>query len=148
LNQESAAAYHGYLLANMAVYQTRGYFLKTYGYLADNPAIGPLLSRHYWAPGNSHTHDETLVALTGEGFSARYLAEACNRTAEEAWQEAQRVMAAAGERTYPQDFPASLDADIRIVHGREVIADNGQSEDAMFATFEHWVAEHFPPAAA
>lgn len=26
LNQESAAAYHGYLLAHMAVYQTRAYF--------------------------------------------------------------------------------------------------------------------------
>ncbi|WP_265583977.1 M3 family metallopeptidase [Chitinimonas koreensis] len=41
LNQEAAAAYHGYLLAHMAVYQTRAFFLRQYSYLTDNPAIGP-----------------------------------------------------------------------------------------------------------
>ena len=52
LNQESAASYHGYLLANMAVYQTRAYFDREYGCLTDNPAIGPALAEHYWARGN------------------------------------------------------------------------------------------------
>lgn len=80
LNQESAAAYHGYLLANMAVYQTRAHFLREYGYLTDNPAIGPQLARHYWAPGNSINHNATLVSLTGEPFNARYLAESCTQS--------------------------------------------------------------------
>ena len=44
LNQESAAAYHGYLLANMAVYQTRAFCERTYGSFTDNPAIGRALS--------------------------------------------------------------------------------------------------------
>ena len=79
LNQESACAYHGYLLALMAVEQTRAYFLKRDGYLTDNPRIGPDLAAHYWGPGNGMTHDETLQSLTGEGFSAVPLAEACNR---------------------------------------------------------------------
>ncbi len=48
LNQESACAYHGYLLALMAVEQTRAYFLKRDGYLTDNPRIGPDLAAHYW----------------------------------------------------------------------------------------------------
>lgn len=144
LNQESAASYHGYLLASMAVYQTRAYFLRELGYLTDNPKIGPLLSKHYWSRGNAISHDETLRSLTGEGFSARYLAEACNKSAEEAWTEAQAKIEAASTRDYPAEFPASLDATLRIVNGADVIADNAESEAAMCAQFEAWVAEHYP----
>ena len=78
LNQESAASYQGYLLAHMAVSQTRAHFLREFGYLTDNPAIGPALSAHYWEPGNSVDHNSMLRSLTGEGFSARHLAEDCN----------------------------------------------------------------------
>jgi hypothetical protein len=98
LNQESSAAYHGYLLANMAVYQTRASLLDRVGYLTDNPAIGPLLEEHYWRPGNSVTHDATLVSLTGEGLSARALADACNLSAEDAWTTAEE----SASRTSPR----------------------------------------------
>ncbi|QDQ25522.1 peptidase M3 [Chitinimonas arctica] len=144
LNQESAAAYHGYLLAHMAVYQTRAYFLERFGYLTDNPAIGPLLSQHYWGPGNSINHNATLLSLTGEGFSARYLAEKCNLTVDAAWQSAQASIAAAKQRDYSADYPAQLDAIIRIVHGDQVLADNSVSETAMCADFEQWVASNYP----
>lgn len=146
LNQESAAAYHGYLLANMAVYQTRAYFLRTFGYLADNPAIGPLLAKHYWGPGNSINHNATLLSLTGEGFSAKYLADACNMSVEEAWAEAQASMAAAARRDYPDTAAPDLDAVIRIVHGDALLADSTQSEQTMCANFEAWVGRHFPAA--
>ena len=144
LNQESAAAYHGYLLANMAVYQTRAYFERTYGYLTDNPAIGPALAKHYWAQGNGQNHNETLVSLTGESFNAKYLADMCNQTVDQAWQQAQDAIAAAATRVYPTSAPQSLDAVIRIVHGAEVLADNSVSDDAMCAQFESWVGQHFP----
>jgi len=144
LNQESAASYHGYLLADMAVYQTRAWFLREYGYIADNPAVGPLLAEKYWAPGNSLTHDETLRALTGEGFSARYLAEACNRSVEEAWAEADASIQAAHERTYSSDFPAELDANIRIVDGAAILADNSVSEAEMCADFAAVVKARYP----
>jgi oligoendopeptidase F len=140
LNQESAASYHGYLLAEMAVYQTRAWFLDQYGYIADNPAVGPALAEKYWAPGNSMTHDQTLRNLTGEGFSARYLAEACNATSEEAWEAAQESVAAATAREYPRDYSSSLDANLRIVHGAECYADNSVSEDKMCADFAAYVA--------
>lgn len=146
LNQEAAASYHGYLLAHMAVYQTRAHFLRQFGYLTDNPAIGPLLAEHYWAPGNGASHDETLVALTGEGFSARYLAELCNQSVEEAWRGAQETMAAAAARTYPTQYPASLEAKIRLVHGSALIADNTESDEAMFSAFERWIAAHYGQA--
>ncbi|MCC7043660.1 MAG: peptidase M3 [Acidobacteria bacterium] len=147
LNQESAASYQGYLLAHMAVYQTRAFFLRTYGYLTDNTAIGPELAKHYWAPGNSVDHDSTLRSLTGEGFSARYLAEECNRSVEEAWAEARAMMASSASRDYPADVPPSLGAHIRVVDGAEVLADSSEGEEAMCARFEAWVRAKYPAIA-
>ncbi|WP_323889841.1 M3 family metallopeptidase [Aeromonas veronii] len=138
LNQESACAYHGYLLALMAVEQTRAFFLKRDGYLTDNPRIGPDLAAHYWGPGNGMSHDETLRSLTGEGFSAVPLAEACNLSADEAWQQAQACMAAAQQRPVAGEG-SPLDAHIRVVHGAELIADNSESETRMLADFEAWI---------
>ena len=143
LNQESAASYQGYLLAHMAVYQTRAYFLREFGYLTDNPAIGPLLAKHYWGPGNGLSHDQTLVDLTGEGFSARYLAELCNQSVEATWREAQQTMAASSVRTYPRKYPDSLDATIRLVHGAELIADNTAADETLFIAFERWIGAHY-----
>ncbi|MCV2419967.1 M3 family metallopeptidase [Paucibacter sp. DJ2R-2] len=143
LNQESAASYQGYLLAHMAVYQTRAFFLREHGYLSDNPAIGPALSAHYWEPGNSIDHDATLRSLTGEGFSARYLAEACNQSVEDCWAEAQASMAAAAQRQYPSEFPAALAAEIRIVHGDQLLADNREGDEAMCSQFEAWIAANY-----
>lgn len=37
---QSSAYYHGYVLAEMSVHQTRAHFKAKYGSLADNPAIG------------------------------------------------------------------------------------------------------------
>lgn len=141
LDKTSACSYHGYLLAHMAVYQTRAFFEREFGYLADNPNIGPQLCRHYWQPGNSVSHNDTLVSLTGEGFTARYLAEHCNRSVEQAWAEAQASIAAAAGRSQP---PVQLlNASIRVVHGAELVADNRVSDEAMFAAFEAWVERHY-----
>lgn len=142
LNQESACAYHGYLLALMAVEQTRAYFLKRDGYLTDNPRIGPDLAAHYWGPGNGMSHDETLRSLTGEGFSAVPLAEACNLRADEAWQQAKACMAAAQQRPAAGEG-SPLDAHIRVVHGAELIADNSESENRMLADFEAWITRRY-----
>ncbi len=141
LDKTSACSYHGYLLAHMAVYQTRHHFKREFGYLADNTRIGPLLAEHYWRPGNSVSHNDTLVSLTGEGFTGRYLAEHCNRSVEQAWADAQVDIAAALKRAQPPVQP--LNASIRVVHGDELVADNGVSDEAMFAAFESWVDKHY-----
>jgi hypothetical protein len=148
LNQESAASYQGYLLASMAVSQTRAHFLDEFGYVTDNPAIGPALSAHYWEPGNSVDHHRMLRGLTGGGFSARHLAEDCNATAEEACTRAEASMRAATARRYPDAVPASLDAEIRIVHGDTVIADTSEGEAAMCDRFEGWVRAHYAAPAS
>jgi Zn-dependent oligopeptidase len=146
LNQESAASYQGYLLAHMAVYQTRAFFLRQHGYLTDNSVIGPAVARHYWAPGNSTNHDATLRSLTGEGFSAHYLAEECNMSVPEAVAMAEAVLAATAARRYPGEAPVALDAHIRVVHGSDVLADSSEGEDAMCTRFEAWVRERYPAA--
>jgi hypothetical protein len=146
LNQESAASYQGYLLALMAVSQTRAHLLGEFGYLTDNPAIGPALSTHYWEPGNSVDHDSMLRSLTGHGFSATPLAEECNESVEEACARAEAAMRASDMRQYPDRVASSLDADIRIVHGAELLADSSEGEEAMCDRFEAWVRMHYPPA--
>ena len=109
--------------------------------LTDNPQIGPLLAEHYWHPGNSVDHNATLINLTGEGFSARHLAEHCNQTTEEAWSEAAESIAVAARRDYSTSYPATLDATIRIVNGAELIADNSVSDADMCVRFAAWVDE-------
>jgi oligoendopeptidase F len=148
LNQESAASYQGYLLAHMAVAQTRAHFMREYGYLTDNPEIGPALSAHYWEPGNSIDHNTMLRGLTGEGFSARDLAEECNASVEDARAEAEAQMQAAATRAHTDRGQTSLDATIRVVHGAEVLADSSGGEDAMCDRFEAWVRAHYPATSA
>lgn len=141
LSDESACAYHGYLLAHMAVYQTRAYFLDTLGYLTDNPRIGPLLAEHYWHCGNSQSHNDTIKNLTGEGFNAKYLADVCNLSPEQAWQVQQDKIAALSERE--QAPVASLNATIKVVNGAEEIASNQQSDEQLCQQFEQYIARHY-----
>ena len=86
-------------------------------YLTDNPAIGPALAEHYWARGNGQSHNQTLLSLTGESFNAKYLAERCNQTLEQAWEKAQACIASAARRQYPASSTQSLDAVIRVEDG-------------------------------
>lgn len=141
LSQESACSYQGYLLAHMAVYQTRAFFTEKFGYLTDNPEIGPLLAEHYWKPGNSISHDATLRSLTGEGFSAAYLAQTCNKTAAQAWEMEQVKITAALAKE--QAEPAALNASISIVDGDLLIADNAISDKALCDKFESYITERY-----
>ncbi|KAA9000615.1 peptidase M3 [Affinibrenneria salicis] len=143
LSMESACSYQGYLLALMAVEQTRHFFLQRDGYLTDNPAIGPDLAQHYWRPGNSVSHDDTLRSLTGEGFNPDYLASACNLTVEQAWQQAQRSIDLASQRPQPAaDF--DLDAAIRVVDGERVLADNEKGDEQMCRDFAAFIEQTYP----
>lgn len=143
LSQESACSYQGYLLALMAVEQTRHYFLARDGYLADNPAIGPDLAKHYWRPGNSVSHDDTLRSLTGEGFNPAYLAQVCNQTVEQAWRQAQASMTLAARRPQPAaDF--DLDAHITIIDGERILASNAQGDEAMCRQFAQAIRRDYP----
>ncbi len=141
LSDEAACAYQGYLLAHMAVYQTRAYFTDKFGYLTDNPEIGPLLAEHYWKPGNSQSHNETIVALTGEGFNAKYLADDCNRTVEQTWREEQQKIDSLATRERAEI--ASLNASIKVVDGDAELASNIDSDTQMCDQFEAYIAKTY-----
>ncbi|MFW6051749.1 MAG: M3 family metallopeptidase [Myxococcota bacterium] len=127
---ESSAYYHGYVLAEMAVHQTRRFFLERDGHLVDNPAIGSDLAEHYWKPGNAVSFDDTLRSLTGSPLTADALVAECNRTVDQAVADAREGVAR--QRTVP-DAPAAsgvrLDAHIRVVHGPETVA---EAQDGTF----------------
>ena len=144
LNQESAASYQGYLLALMAV-------------VADTRALPPgvrlshrqpcdrsaLSAEHYWEPGNSVDHDRMLRSLTGEGFSARDLADECNESVEEASARAEELMRVGGGAPLSRTRAAEPRRHIRIVHGAELLADSSDGEEAMCDRFEAWVTLHY-----
>jgi oligoendopeptidase F len=134
LSDESACSYQGYLLANMAVYQTRAYFMTKFGYLSDNPEIGPLLAKHYWNPGNSISHDASIKSLTGEGFNAKYLADICNLSVDDAWEQELSKMEKLAQR--PEIDPADLNARIKVVDGNDILAENNVSLSQMCDDFE------------
>jgi hypothetical protein len=121
----------------MAVYQTRDYFIREFGFLTDNPKIGPLLAEHYWKPGNSINHDATLRSLTGEGFSASYLAEQCNLTSEEAWVIEQNKIQSMQGRKRSDIKP--LNANIKLVDGDLTISSNNISDLQLCDTFESFI---------
>ncbi|MGV8926184.1 MAG: M3 family metallopeptidase [Ewingella sp.] len=142
LSMDSACSYQGYLLALMAVEQTRAFFLKRDGYLTDNPAIGPDLAKHYWSPGNSISHDDTLRSLTGEGFNPDYLAQVCNQTVAVAWEEAQETIKQAAKREQrAADF--DLNVHIRVVDGNCILADSNDGDEAMCQDFADFVEQTY-----
>ncbi len=138
---ESSAYYHGYVLAEMAVYQTRRFFLGRDGHLTDNPRIGPDLAASYWAPGNALSFDDTLRSLTGSALRADALVDACNESVDEAIGRARRGVeriASVPERRGPVD----LDATIRVVHGKKTIATTeGATFEEAAEDFAKWIAE-------
>ncbi|MFM2479401.1 M3 family metallopeptidase [Celerinatantimonas sp. MCCC 1A17872] len=141
LSDESACSYQGYLLAHMAVYQTRDFFTRQFGYLTDNAQIGPMLAKHYWNNGNSQSLDACIQSLCGEGFNAKYLADVCNLTTEQAWLAQQQKIAALNSRE--RVSAKALNASIRIVDGDTQIAANTHGDDHLYQQFESYIAQTY-----
>lgn len=146
LSGESSAYYHGYVLAEMAVHQTRRFFLRRDGALVDNPAVGRDLAVHYWRPGNSRTFLDMVQGLTGSAFSAEATEELVSRPLDETLAEAESAVAAETARGTAEvagaKGPVDLDAVIRIAHGDEIIAsnENGESFESIEKGFSRWLA--------
>ena len=139
LSGEASAYYHGYVLAQMGVEQTRNAFIESHGHLLDNPAIGPKLKEHYWRPGNSLSMDRMLTGLTGQPLGAAALASRVNRSVEEAMADARSSMERAAD-IKPYDGQVELNARIRVVHGQEDVADLVPGQFDEFADrFAAWI---------
>jgi len=141
LSGEASAYYHGYVMAEMAVFQTRAHFMKRDGHLVDNPRVGPDLAEHYWKPGNAATFNDTLRALTGSPLSADALVDACNLTADDAIAAA-RAQVTRLPGVPHRGGPVDMDMKLRVIHGRETVAStDGGTFEAACDAFERWVGE-------
>ncbi|HEY1960180.1 MAG TPA: M3 family metallopeptidase [Polyangiaceae bacterium] len=143
ISGESSAYYHGYVLAEMAVQQTRAFFTHRDGHLLDNPRIGPDLAEHYWKPGNAKTFFALVGDLTGETLSPKALIEECAKDVPAALDEAGRAIER--EKGIPKFSGAvDLDARIALVHGDEKIASNdrGESFEQIESSFAAWLSRH------
>ncbi len=145
LSGESSAYYHGYVLAEMAVHQTRRFFLNRDHVLVDNPNVGRDLAEHYWKPGNSRTFPDMIKGMTGESFGASATVEMVSKPLAEALSEADD--AANGRKGgfavsgVASSRKVELDATIRVAHGDELITsnNNGESFEDIERSFSEWM---------
>ena len=139
LSSDSSAYYHAYVLAQMAVYQTRAFFRERDGMIMDNPQVGSDLAKAYWKPGNSRTFFQFIESLTRNPFSAKATIALVNKPMDDVLSEADAMIART--RSLPdKPAPVELDAGIRMIHGDEVIASNeGHSFEQMANTYADWL---------
>jgi len=152
LSDEASCYYHGYVLAEMAVHQTRAYFMKEHGYIVDNPRVGPTLREAYWRPGNAEPFLGLVEKLTGgplsgDAWVAMLKQDVPSLLAEE---KAAYEEAAAKEATCAPSASVDLDMRIKLVDGDEVIADTA-ADGGFLATcdkFSKYIQQRFPRAVA
>jgi oligoendopeptidase F len=140
---DSPCMSHGYVLALIAVYQTREYFRSKYGYILDNSNVGPELASAYWSHGNSKSFFEMIGDLTGTPYSVDAIVREITRPVEETVEAAKAQIAKLAE--IPESTSTDLDAHVRVIHGKEQIA---EWSDGNFAqaneAFKAWVRENYP----
>jgi len=148
LSDESSCYYHGYVLAEMAVHQTRQFFLNKHGSLTDNPNIGPELAEVMWKPGNSEAFLDLVDRLTGKPLSSdawvAVLRQPLDELLIEEKEAYQEVCSEDGSSTGDDD-DVNLDMRIRLVDGDTVLADTDK-EGSFLATckrFENYVIERY-----
>lgn len=135
---ESSAYYHSYGLAILALHQWRKYFYDKYGYIVDNPNVGGEMIR-VWELASAKLFPEFVEFATGRKLSPEAFLE-------EATMDIKSYLARAGQRVekmreMPEhDGQVNLNADIRMVHGKEVIADNSASFEDMTERYKAWLS--------
>ena len=134
---ESSAYYHSYGLAILALQQWRKYFYDKYGYVVDNPDVGREMIG-VWELGSAKLFPEFVELTTGRKLSPEAFLE-------EVTMDIEAYLARARQRvermkTVPEySGPVNLNADIRMVHGKEVIADNSVSFEDMAERYNVWL---------
>lgn len=137
----SSAYYHAYVLARMAVEQTREFFLERDGHIVDNGAVGQALADGYWRPGAQFGFEEFVKRMTGSPISHDPLARRANRSADETIALAQTHLGAL--ESVPEVVASpDLNAHLKVVHGDQLVADTARDGDlaGVSAVFADWVA--------
>ncbi|USN87591.1 MAG: M2 family metallopeptidase [Candidatus Nomurabacteria bacterium] len=134
---DSACAYHGYGLAEIALSQWREYFYKKYGYIVDNPEVGKEMKK-VWQLGSSKSFTECVKLATGKKLSSQAFIKAVTMSPEREIAEAKKRLRRM-ESVKPYTKPVDLKAEIKMVHGKKVIATNKVSFEAMAKKYGEWV---------
>lgn len=128
LSDESAAYYHGYVLAEMSVHQTRDYFQKKFGAngIVDNENVGNELRDVYWKPGNSEQFMELVEKLTGKPLSGDAWVSTLFKSVEDVV-TSERIAYEEGIKIGPKHAVGTdvdLSMRIMLVHGDDIISDS------------------------
>jgi Zn-dependent oligopeptidase len=133
----SSAYYHAYGLSELALMQWRKYFYEKYGYIVDNPAVGKEM-RDVWILGSLKNFAEFVKLATGKELSPEAFLEDATMNAEDYIHRGkERVEKLA---SIPQvTGPVNLNAHIRMLHGKEIIADNSAGFEDMTGKYRGWL---------
>jgi hypothetical protein len=134
---ENACSYHGYGLAELALAQWREYFYEKYGFIVDNPRVGKEMTS-MWKLGSSKTFPECVRIATGKKLSPVAFIKNATRSVPARLALAKKRLARM-EKVKSFNRSVDLNASIRMVHGKKVIADNKKSFEAMAGTYAKWL---------
>jgi len=137
---ESACSYHGYGLAELAVAQWREYFYRKYGYIVDNPKIYKEMSK-VWCLGSSKTFQQLLKLATGRKLTPKPYLRSVTRSLESSLRLAKQRLVRM-KRVPIYNKKVNLNAKIRMVHGKKVIADNSQNFETMARKYKTWLRKN------
>ena len=126
VSDEASCYYHGYTLAEMSVHQTRAYFKNKYGYIVDNPNVGPELTKAYWESGNSRPFLDLVRDLTGKDLSGSDWIESLNELVEDKVVRERNEYDNAIENSSKSSMDDTIDLNmtVKFVDGDEIIADS------------------------
>ncbi len=134
---ESSCSYHGYGLAEIALSQWREYFYKKYGYIVDNPQIGKEMKK-VWQLGSSKDFKYCIKMAIGKKMSSSALIKEITLPIDKVIQQAKSRLKRM-ETVKKYNKPVNLKAEIKMVHGKKVIASNKISFEIMAEKYGAWV---------
>lgn len=143
---ESACSYQGYGLATLALTQWREYFYDKYGFIVDNLNVGKEMEK-VWVYGGSKTFSEFVRIATGKKLSADAYIKNVIMSNEEVLKKAkQKISTLAKKPTFRKKI--RLNADIKVVHGKKVIADDKKGFEEMARKYASWLKTQYPKKVA
>ncbi len=136
-NWESACSYHGYGMADLAVYQYREFFFERDGYILDNPLVWPRMEK-FRKFGSSLPMDELVLQATGKPLSPDAYLRSINKTIDEVLDTARERIATARAHQ-STSIEVNLDTTITLVHGKEMIASSTEWFDVICDKFTQFL---------
>ncbi len=134
---DSSAYYHAYGLAVLALEQWRKYFYDKYGFIVDNPEVGKEMTE-VWTLGSLKNLAEFVKLATGKELSPEAFLENATMNADDCIRRGtERIKRLESVPEFTR--PVHLNARIRMVNGKEIIADDSLSFEDMAQKYTAWL---------